>query len=459
MTSQPEAFRTMRIGFLIHKWVDDGHLQSLEEHFRRLDLHERLGNCSSDELSEFMEYMAANCSYDGLERFFSTHQWRDESPHSQESILESHPSNLDQHESQLGGSTMDGNNPGQGLHESNLECHESDTDIDMCRADECEPDAYIGEFRIVDESPINGELDIDIDEDESDYEGEDTPEELTPINDIILGTESTTYSWHYPVAHMTWVKRVWSALDPNLPEIARDAAAMILLADRKKGCTLSPVFKFLNQQAKLKMQSMEAYRIPRLYLAILQAMALCDDEAKSNIYKLVPSLKPKEHSSGSYRDLLAYRGTWHWGSSTSMVEIFPTHPPRGHERPYVSLSLTDDFKWPIDWAMDWDSESSKGERICFEKITPHWEAHLTINSRETDPVSYISRVSVREGGNSQGPTMVPHGMSASCIERYMDMMQSAVKYQTLKGQLKLMINNGNINGDSVDNLLKQVEGI
>ncbi|KAI1657621.1 hypothetical protein F4813DRAFT_359104, partial [Daldinia decipiens] len=288
--------------------------------------------------------------------------------------------------------------------------------------------------------------------------GEDTLEEL-PISAVELGTNSTTYTWQYPVAHMTWVKRVLSALDLDIPEIARDAAAMILLADRKKGCTLSPVFKFLNQQAKLEMQGMTAYRIPRLYLAILQAMALCDDEAKSNIYKLVPSLKPMEYPSGSNQHILTYRGTWHWTSSKSMVEIFPTHPPRGHERPCASLSLTDDFQWPVDWAMDWDSESSKGERICFEKITPHWEAHLMTNNRTTGPLSYLSPFLLGEANGSHGPTMVPGGISASYIEKYMDMMQSAVKYQTLKGQLKLMINNGNINGDSVDNLLKQVEGI
>ncbi|KAI0853355.1 hypothetical protein F5Y00DRAFT_257380 [Daldinia vernicosa] len=333
---------------------------------------------------------------------------------------------------------MDGNTRGQGLDESIIVWHESDTDIDMCYADE---------------------LDIDINEDKSDYEGEDEPGELFPINTIMLGTESATYHWHYPIDHMSWVKRVWSALDPELPGIAKDAAAMILLADRKERYTLSPVFKFLNQQAKLRMQGKAAARIPRLYLAILQAMALCDDKAASGIYELVPSLKPMEHSSGSNQDSSDHRGTWHWGSDTSIVEIFTTHPPKGHTNPYAILGLTDDFKWPVGWDMDWSSESSKGERICFDKISPHWEAHLMENSRESNPEWYKACVVSGEVGDLRGLAMMPRGMSdAIDVEGCMHTTQSAVKYQTLTEQLKLMINNGNISGDAVDNLLKQIEG-
>ncbi|KAI0106663.1 hypothetical protein F4814DRAFT_428635 [Daldinia grandis] len=347
---------------------------------------------------------------------------------------------------------MDGNTRGRSLHEPKAECHKSDTDVDMCCADECGPGIYIDEFH------TGNELNIDIYEDESDFEGEDTPGELFPINTIALGTESTTYHWHYPTDHMSWVKRVWGALDPKLPGIAKDAAAMILLADRKEGYTLSPVFKCLNQQAKLKMQSMAAYRIPRLYLAILQAMALCDSEAKSCIYKLVPCLEPKGHSSTSNQDPFASRDTWHWGSSRSVVDVFPTHPPRDHKIPYASLGLTDDFKWPVGWAMEWDSESSKGERICFEKISPHWEAHLMEGSRESNPECYKACVVLEEGDDLRGLTMVPRGMSDPMyVEGYKHMVQSAAKYQTLTAQLKLMINNGNINGDIVGNLLKQIE--
>ncbi|KAF3057098.1 hypothetical protein GL218_05974 [Daldinia childiae] len=453
MASEAELRKFIHVGFLVSQWVDRGRLQSEIEYLRRMDLYKKLGDCPQDKVLEFVEYVTArpsNC--DGLERFFNTGQWLDLHPYDEEAMRETQIFKIDQQLSQLDGSTMDDTNPSQG-------------DIDMCRADESEPDAYIGEFHIngelstVGESHINGELDIDIDEDESDYEGADTSELLCPFNAFFLGTNYTMIHWPYPATHMTWVKRVWCALDFTLPEIAKDAAAMILLADRKKGCTLSPVFKFLNQQAKLKMQSVEAYSIPRLYLAILQAMAVCDDEAKSYIYKLVPSLNLGECSLVSDKDLLNFRGIWHWGSSRSIIDVFPTHPPKGHKMRYATLSLTDDFKWPVDWAMDWDEESSKGERLCFEKIAPHWEANLMMNNRLSNVDQYYGGVCLAAPINPHSLTKVPQGLPPSDIKRYMDMMQSAVKYQTLKGQLKLMINNDSINGDSVDKLLEQVERI
>ncbi|KAI8963667.1 hypothetical protein F5Y11DRAFT_364979 [Daldinia sp. FL1419] len=293
------------------------------------------------------------------------------------------------------------------------------------------------------EPHTDNDLDINIEEDESDFDDECMTGELVPIS-ITLGTDSTTFRWCYPSDHMLWVKRVWMALDPELPNIVKDAAALILLADTKRNFVCSPVFKCVNQQAKIKMQSMKPHPIPRLYLAILQAMALCDEKAQAKIYNLIPSLKPQ----GEHRNERRFYA-WQWGSSRFAVEVFPTHLPEDHSEYSTSLSLTDDFYWPVDWGMDWDSESSKGERLYFDEVSQHWEAHLMENDRQSNPEWYSQCVGLENGICQEGPTEV--------CGRAVEPLQLAAKYQALTEQLKLMIKDGSINGSTVGNLLKQIK--
>ncbi|KAI1465555.1 uncharacterized protein F4812DRAFT_461869 [Daldinia caldariorum] len=277
-----------------------------------------------------------------------------------------------------------------------------------------------------------------------------------PLTDVTFGPESVAYHWRYRYDYIPWVKRIWSALDPKLPAVAKDAAAMILLGNVNQGCNASSVFLYINRTARSMIEGKERGPVPRLYLAILQAMALSDERAKDEIYKLVPSLKPEGYPSHEGEGLQSPHCTWHWGSSSSVVDVYPLISSTTFSQTPTSLDLTDDSLWPVrrDFFKQWRAPGV--ELICFDNICTDWERHMEESSRESNPKRYKPRVSIEEGAD----LVVLAEMTREIVREYMQLekyKQSAAKYEALTAQLKLMVSNGSIDGGVVGELMKQIE--
>ncbi|KAI1806576.1 hypothetical protein F4811DRAFT_550813 [Daldinia bambusicola] len=385
---------------VIHRWIVQGiqgNANDLDEYIRRAELADHVRN--SEDYAYFVEYIKSNDSYESVAKHLAELQQRRARPRSQQT-------------------TSHGEHPSTQIEQGQTTTsdHESDVDLDTF------------------------------------HYGNDA----APLTAIHFRGESVVYHWRYRYDYIPWVKRIWSALDPQLPAMAKDAAAMILLGNVNVSYIANSVVLYVNNAARFSIQGKEHEPVPRLFLAILQAMALSNERAKAHIYKLVPSLKPEEYPADKVEGHLSSRSAWHWGSSSSAVEVYPLTSLGDFSQTSASIDLTDEFLWPVEREAVKYWGAPGVELVCFDKICRDWNYLMKENSRESNPVWYKPCVSLEERADSADLVKVTRAM-AKVYTQLEKCRQLAAKYKALTDHVKLMVDSGCISKGTIDELINEIE--
>ncbi|KAI1393142.1 uncharacterized protein F4822DRAFT_423605 [Hypoxylon trugodes] len=196
--------------------------------------------------------------------------------------------------------------------------------------------------------------------------------------------------------------KVVDALDPALPKAVRDAAMLLLLTEYHDEIDDTGFFQFVKLQAAYKefyAPSHDAHEpIPRLFLEVLRAIAVGVEDARDEIYKMVPSLNP-EYGSKNANGTDHMERPWSWDCAQMTVGVvcdFDDDPKKWHE---YQLGLTAEFGHPFTHPLARHDPSLTTLRpfySVYADLKKFWNVHIQHAHWTTDIEGYCSSLEIVE---------------------------------------------------------------